>query len=178
MGNRTSYEKLHSEDKVSEDKVCVVFPCYLAINKITHQARCVCRKKRKGIQTDHPDEIVVLTNRFYLPDLKIGFYFFKENNNYYGEPFVLEDCLINMYPAPFVHPDHEKKWEKPITKNLYYGIVERYNWQFDADGKQKKCNATSSVWPFIWLLKQRKELTRLNNEVSILTDADIKYKID
>ena len=109
MGNRPSYIKLLSD----EDKVCVVYPCYLAINNITHQARCVCHK---GKTTDNPDEMVVLTNRFYLPDLKIGFYFFKENNNYYGEPFVLEDCLINMYPAPFVPPDHEKKWEKHITK--------------------------------------------------------------
>ena len=140
MGNRPSYIKLLSD----EDKVCVVYPCYLAINNITHQARCVCHK---GKTTDNPDEMVVLTNRFYLPDLKIGFYFFKENNNYYGEPFVLEDCLINMYPAPFVPPDHEKKWEKHITKKLYDGIVERYNWQFDADG-EKKINATSSVWPF------------------------------
>ena len=165
MGNRPSYTKLSSD----ESKLCVVYPCYLAINKTTHRARCVCHKGKK---TDNPNEMVVLTNRFYFPDKKIGFHFFKENNNYIGEPFVLDDCLINMYPVvPNSLPNEE--WLKLITKKLYDGIVARYDWQFDADGKQKS-NATSSVWPFIWSLKQKKELTRLNNEVSLLTDAQVK----
>jgi hypothetical protein len=43
---------------------------------------------------------------------------------------------------------------------------------YDADGKQKVYE--SYTWPFIWPLKQKKELTRLNNEVSILTDAHVK----
>lgn len=162
MGNRNSYVKLPSEGKV-----CVVFPCYLAIHRTTHRARCVCQKGKK---TDNPDEMVVLINRFYLPDKKIGLHFFKQNNNYYGEPFLLENCLINMYPTSFV--DHEKIWEKPITKKLYNELVDRYDWIYDADGKQKVYE--SYTWPFIWPLKQKKELTRLNNEVSLLTDAQVK----
>jgi len=148
----------------------------MAINKTTHRERCVCNKCNKGKKTDHPDEMVVLTNRFYLPDLKIGFHFFKENNNYEGEPFVLEDCLINMYPVPFA-PQYEKKWEKLITKKLYAGIVERYNWQYDVDGKQKS-NATSSVWPFIWSQKHKKELTRLNNEALPASEASLRKQLN
>jgi hypothetical protein len=165
MGNRTSYEKLSLEDKV---KVCVVYPCYLAINKTTHLVRCVCKKGKK---TDNPDEMVVLLNYFYLPDKKIGFHFYKENNNY-EEPFVLEHCLINMYNVTYRSLPNAK-WIKPITKNLYDGIVERYNWQFDTDGKQKS-NATSSVCPYKWLFKQKKELIRLYNEVTYQTYADVK----
>lgn len=78
-----------------------------------------------------------------------------------------------MYPDPFTfHLQHEKKWEKPITKKLYDELVARYDWIYDADGKQKVYE--SYTWPFIWPLKQKKELTRLNNEVSIKTDADVK----
>jgi hypothetical protein len=153
MGNKysSSYTKL--KDKV-KDKVCVVFPCYLAINKITHRAKCVCNC---GKMSDNPDDIVVFINRFYLPDKKIGFYFFKLNNVYDGEPFVLEDSLIIMYPTPNCQPNEE--FEKIITKNLYDVIVERYKWQYDADGKLQN---HTKPWNFIWTIKQKKELERLN----------------
>ena len=45
------------------------------------------------------------------------------------------------------------------------GEVARYDWIYDADGKQKVYESSYN-WPFIWSLKQKKELTRLNNEVS------------
>ena len=153
MGNKcsSSYKKLSSDN---EDKVCIIFPCYLAINKITNQSRCVCNK---GKNTDNTDEMVSLTNRFYLPDKKIGFYFFKKNNIYKGEQFVLEDSLIMMYPNPFTIKN-EKDFEKIITKKLYDAIVARYNWLFDANGKKKN----NEKWSFVWTIKQKKELTRLN----------------
>lgn len=153
MGNQNSYVKLHSEGKV-----CVVFPCYLAIHKTTHEARCVCNS---GMKTDNPEEMVILTNRFYLPDKKIGFHFFKLNNVYEGEPFVLEDSLIHMYPSPpTTFPlSKEKEWEKLITKKLYDALVSRYDWLFDADGKQR---CYTHCWRFVWSIKQKKELNRLN----------------
>ena len=153
MGNRTSYIKLSSD----EGKVCLVYPCYMVINKTTHNGRCVCHSDKV---TDQADEIVVLLNRFYLPDKKIGFYFFKENNLYDGERFVLEDSLLMMHPIPTLPPPNERVNEQIITKQLYDAVVARYDWLFDADGKQK--SHANPNWPFIWSLKHKKELTRLN----------------
>lgn len=152
MGNKSSSTYTKLKDK---DNVCIVFPCYLAINKITHRARCVCNKGKK---TDNAEEMVVLTHRFYLPDKKIGFYFFK-SNYIYEDPFVLEDSLITMYPAPVILHD-DKVWEKPITKNLYDALIERYDWLYDTDGKEK--NKNNENWSFVWTMKQKKELTILN----------------
>lgn len=152
MGNKSSSSYTKLKDK---GKVCIVFPCYLAINKITHRAKCVCNKGKK---TDNVEEMVVLTHRFCLPDKKIGFHFFKLNNVYEGEEFVLEESLINMYPAPDILQD-DKVWEKPITKNLYDTIVERYDWQYDTEGNLQN---QTKPWNFIWTIKQKKELNRLN----------------
>ena len=151
MGNKSSSTYTKLKDK---GNVCIVFPCYLAINKITHRAKCVCYCGRKS---DNPDDMVVFINRFYLPDKKIGFYFFKPNY-IYEDPFVLEDSLITMYPAPYSISNEE--FEKIITKNLYDAIVERYNWLYDTDGKEK--NKNNENWSFVWTMKQKKELTILN----------------
>ena len=154
MGNKLSSSYKNLKEK---GKICIVFPCYLAINKITHRAKCVCHCGRK---TDNPDDMIVITNNFYLPDLKIGFHFFKQDNVYQhnvGENFVLEDSLINMYPV--TNCKSYENFEKIITKNLYNAIVERYNWLYDFDGKQKN---QTKPWNFIWTIKQKKELERLN----------------
>ena len=152
MGNKSSSSYTKLADK---GKVCLVFPCYLAINKITHRARCVCYCGRK---TDNPDDMVVLTHRFCLPDKKIGFHFFTLNNVYEGEPFVLEESLINMYPAPDILQD-DKVWEKPITKNLYDALIKRYDWQYHIEGNLQN---QTKPWTFVWTMKQKKELTILN----------------
>jgi hypothetical protein len=154
MGNRNSYTKLSSD----EGKVCIIFPCYMAIHKTTYNGGCVCHS---GKTTDNPDEMVVLTNRFYFPDKKIGFYFFKPNNVYEGEPFELEESLLMMHPAPLSSPN-ETDNEHIMSKNLYDAFVARYDWLFDADGNQKI--PEDPTWPFVWSLKQKKELNRLNRK--------------
>ena len=54
-------------------------------------------------------------------NIRCLFHFFKLNNVYEGEPFVLEDSLIHMYPSPpTTFPlSKEKEWEKQIQNGTW-----------------------------------------------------------
>lgn len=168
MGNRTSYEKLPTECK---NKVCFVFPCYLAINTTTLQKRCVCRKGKK---TDNPDEVVILISRFHFPDEKFGFYFYVKTLNP-NETFKLENTLMQMCSqicSCRSRNAHFKLnecggYERIITKSLYDACVARYKWIFDDEGHQIMRSDTDKdkdKWTFIWSIEQQKELESLTRE--------------
>jgi len=164
MGNCKSYNKLSYGENKNEDKICYKYKCQLAYNE-TKQIMRWKSIKNGDIKTCNmmDDEILldgekmITINRYYLPDIQIGFHFtpnmetdFSKSESYYYPLTTLSYSKL------------EGLIEKKISKKIYDKIVKSYMLHHKYITNNKFYNPSYNSRP--WTEKEMEEFINLNRD--------------
>jgi hypothetical protein len=161
MGNCKSYSKLPQEN---EDKICYKYKCQLAYNETKQIMRWksiingdikTCNMMDDEILLD--GEKMITINRYYLPDIQIGFHFtpnmeadFSKSQSYYYPLTTLSNYKLDGLI------------EKKISKKIYDKIVKSYIRHQKYITNNMKYNPAEQSKS--WTEKQAEEFINLNRD--------------